>query len=95
MFVILDGRFEVETDDGAMTADRGFLGEEAARATLMAALRHARCSPHEPVGILSHHLVMDEAAWDFLRSLLERARAMSGVEVRAASRIFASREARP
>ena len=74
---------------------RGFLGEEAARATLMAALRHARCSPHEPVGILSHHLVMDEAAWDFLRSLLERARAMSGVEVRAASRIFASREARP
>ena len=29
----------------------------------------------EPVGILSHHLAMDEAAWDFLRSLLGRVRA--------------------
>jgi hypothetical protein len=74
---------------------RRFVGEEPALAVLMTALRHARCSLYEPVGVLSHHLVMDEAAWDFLRSLLERARTMSGVEVRAASRIFASREARP
>lgn len=75
--------------------NRRFVGEETALAVLMAALRHARCSSHEPVGVLSHHLVMDETAWDFLRSLLERAGTMSGVEVRAASRIFASREARP
>lgn len=74
---------------------RGFVGGATALAMLTAALRHARCSSNEPIGVLSHHLVMDEAAWDFLRSLLERARTMSGVEVRAASRIFASREARP
>jgi hypothetical protein len=74
---------------------RGFVGEETALAALMAALRHARQSSHEPVGVLSHHLVMDEAAWDFLRSLLEKAGATSGVEVRAARRVFASREARP
>jgi hypothetical protein len=74
---------------------RGFIGEEAALAALMVALRHARQLSHEPVGVLSHHLVMDEAAWDFLRSLLEKAGAMSGVEVRAARRVFASREARP
>jgi hypothetical protein len=68
---------------------RAFVGEETALAALMAALRGARQSSHEPVGVLSHHLVMDEAAWDFLRSLLEKARAMSGVEVRAARRVFA------
>jgi hypothetical protein len=74
--------------------ERGFVGEEAALGVLVAALHDARCASNEPVGVLSHHLAMDEAGWDFLRSLLERARTMSGVEIRAAHRIFASREAR-
>ncbi|MBS0221515.1 MAG: polysaccharide deacetylase family protein [Proteobacteria bacterium] len=74
---------------------RGFVGEAAALTALVMALDTARHSSNEPVGVLSHHLVMDEAAWDFLRSLLERARTMSGVEVRAGSRLFKSREARP
>lgn len=73
---------------------RGFVGEAAALTALVAALEAARRSS-EPVGVLSHHLVMDEAAWDFLRSLLEKARTMSGVEVRAGGCLFRSREARP
>jgi peptidoglycan/xylan/chitin deacetylase (PgdA/CDA1 family) len=72
----------------------GFLGEEAALAVLVRALGEARRRSGEPVGVLSHHLAMDEGAWDFLRSLLGRARATTGIEMRAAHRIFRSREAR-
>jgi len=73
---------------------RGFVGTEAALATLVMALGAARSASEEPIGVLSHHLAMDEAGWDFLRSLLGRTRTMSGVEMRAAKRVFASREAR-
>jgi hypothetical protein len=73
---------------------RGFVGEEAALAALVRALGEARTRSGEPVGVLSHHLAMDEGGWDFLRSLLGRARATTGIEMRAAHRIFASREAR-
>jgi hypothetical protein len=73
---------------------RRFLGEEAALAVLVRALGEARRHSDEPVGVLTHHLAMDEGAWDFLRSLLGRARATTGIEMRAAHRIFASREAR-
>ncbi|MBN9488178.1 MAG: polysaccharide deacetylase family protein [Alphaproteobacteria bacterium] len=73
---------------------RGFVGTEAALATLVMALGAARSASEEPIGMLSHHLAMDEAGWDFLRSLLGRTRTMSGVEMRAAKRVFASREAR-
>ncbi len=72
---------------------RGFVGEEAALAALVRALAAARTSG-EPVGVLSHHLAMDERGWDFLRSLMGRARTTSGVELRTARGIFASREAR-
>ncbi len=73
---------------------RGFVGEEAALAVLVHALGESRSRSGEPVGVLTHHLAMDERGWDFLRSLLGRARATSGIEIRAAHRIFASREAR-
>jgi len=72
---------------------RGFVGEDAALATLVRALGAGRITG-EPVGVLSHHLAMDEGAWDFLRSLMGRARTMPGVTLPAAHRIFASREAR-
>jgi hypothetical protein len=72
---------------------RGFVGEDAALATLVRALGAGRITG-EPVGVLSHHLAMDEGAWDFLRSLMGRARTMPGVMLPAAHRIFASREAR-
>lgn len=75
-------------------AGRGFIGEEAALAVLVRALGESRRRSGEPVGVLSHHLAMDERGWDFLRSLLGRARATTSIQMRAAHRIFASREAR-
>lgn len=45
---------------------RLFVGEAEALTRLCAAL-----DPEEPIGILSHHLVMDEAGWRFLEDLLD------------------------
>jgi hypothetical protein len=45
---------------------RLFVGEAAALGQLAAAL-----DPDEPIGILSHHLAMDEPGWRFLERLLE------------------------
>jgi peptidoglycan/xylan/chitin deacetylase (PgdA/CDA1 family) len=73
---------------------RGFVGEEAALTALVAALRHSRTATGEPVGLLSHHLAMDERAWDFLSMLLGSAKKTPGIGVRAAGMLFASREAR-
>lgn len=44
---------------------RLFVGEAAALERLCAVL-----DPEEPIGLLSHHLVMDEAGWAFLDRLL-------------------------
>lgn len=78
---------------------RGFVGEEFALAALVAALAAARTSDAVPIGILSHHLAMDEGAWDFLRSLWERLSGAgiagkAGLRTPAARELFASREAR-
>jgi len=72
---------------------RGFAGEEACLGALVAALSRSRAQTSEPVGLLSHHLVMDGGAWDFLRSFWERTKTMSGMRVRSAHELFASREA--
>ena len=72
---------------------RGFVGEQTALDMLVAALVRARTEKAEPVGILSHHLAMDEGAWDFLVSLWGRAREMQAVRTPAAHELFASREA--
>lgn len=77
---------------------RGFVGEEFALAALIAALQESRTSEGKadatPVGVLSHHLAMDEGAWDFLRSLWGRVSGKAGVRIPAAREFFASREAR-
>ncbi len=73
---------------------RGFVGLEAALDTLVRALQTSRTSTGEPVGLLSHHLAMDEGAWDFLRSILGRVPTMSGLRIHPAQGLFASREAR-
>jgi len=75
---------------------RGFIGEAAALGVVVRALGQARQTETgaEPVGVLSHHLAMDEPGWDFLRSFLERTNTMSGVEMRASRSLFASQEAR-
>ncbi|MDI1284124.1 MAG: polysaccharide deacetylase family protein [Reyranella sp.] len=71
----------------------GFTGEEACLAVLVASLSRSRTESGEPVGILSHHLAMDGGAWDFLRLLWERTRAMSGMRVRSARELFAAKKA--
>jgi hypothetical protein len=73
---------------------RGFVGGEAALAILVGTLQAARASKGEPIGILTHHLAMDDKAWDFLLSLLGRARTTPGLTFHPAHTLFASREAR-
>jgi hypothetical protein len=62
----------VHVDLVAWNGDRGFIGEEAALRGLIGHL-HARRSEgvdaEEPTGILTHHLVQDEATDTFLRKL--------------------------
>jgi hypothetical protein len=62
----------VHVDLVAWTGDRGFIGEEAALRGLIGHLRARRSAgvdAEEPTGILSHHLVQDEATDTFLRKL--------------------------
>ncbi len=73
---------------------RAFVGHDAAVAALVEALRHSRSATGEPVGLLSHHLAMDEGAWDFLRSFVGKAKKLPGVKLCSARDLFASREAR-
>ncbi len=67
---------------------RAFVGEAAALSALVAALVRARTASHEPVGVLSHHLAMDGEAWDFLRSMLEKATKLPGLRIRPARELF-------
>jgi hypothetical protein len=62
---------------------RLFVGETAALARLVAGL-----DADEPVGILSHHLAMDEAGWTFLDRLLGVLGAHPGARLCAASELF-------
>ena len=53
--------------------ERGFAGEETVLRLLVDHLRSRRlgevASPGEPIGLLTHHLVMDEPAWAFVGAL--------------------------
>ncbi len=60
---------------------RRFVGEDAALAALEQALVASRTGTDEPIGILSHHLAMDEGAWDFLNSLWVRISSMPGLKI--------------
>ena len=71
--------------------ERRFAGEDACLAILVESLARSRTGSGEPVGILSHHLVMDGRAWDFLRSLWEKTRTMSAMRVRSAHALFVAR----
>ena len=73
---------------------RRFVGEAAALAALEQALVASRTGTDEPVGVLSHHLAMDEGAWDFLNSLWVRISNMPGLKITSAHDLFASREPR-
>jgi hypothetical protein len=73
---------------------RRFVGEDAALAALEQALAASRAGTDEPIGILSHHLAMDEGAWDFLNSLWEKMSSMPGLKMMPAHDLFASWEPR-
>jgi hypothetical protein len=73
---------------------RRFAGAEAVLGAFARALVSARTGSDEPLGLLTHHLAMDEAAWDFLNSFWERVGGTPDIGIAAANRLFASREAR-
>lgn len=69
----------------------GFLGAEATLARIvahLAARRSGSADADEPTGLLSHHLVHDEKAWDFLATYLERTRAHRAVRWLSAAAAF-------
>jgi hypothetical protein len=63
--------------------DRLFVGEVAALERLIAVL-----DPDEPIGILSHHLAMDEPGWRFLDQLLGMLAAHPGAVLCSAGELF-------
>jgi hypothetical protein len=70
---------------------RGFVGTEAATALIaghLAARRERRADPKEPTGILTHHLVHDDACWDFLTELVYRLSRLAGVRWLVGTAIF-------
>jgi hypothetical protein len=74
--------------------NRRFVGAETALHKMAASLTQSRIDSGEPVGLLSHHLEMDEGAWEFLKSLLGKAISTPDMTLKPARSLFASREAR-
>lgn len=56
----------------AWRTTRGYVGDETALALVTSHLRERRMgqTKDEPTGIMTHHLVHDEACWTFLRTLV-------------------------
>lgn len=73
---------------------RRFAGTETVLEAFRQALAAARQGTDEPVGILSHHLAMDEAAWDFLSSFWGIMKGTPGIRMTPAHDLFVSLEAR-
>ncbi|HEY7688700.1 MAG TPA: hypothetical protein VH835_08410 [Dongiaceae bacterium] len=70
---------------------RGFVGEAAALSLItghLAARREGRADPDEPTGLLTHHLVQDEACWSFLGDFVYRLSACKGARWLAGTTIF-------
>lgn len=84
------GRLDVHVDLVDWRGTRGFVGAGAALAGLLAQLRDRRkTAGGGPVGILTHHLIMDDPAASFLRrlaALIEEHRAARWVGVEEAVR---------
>lgn len=75
----------------AWRSDRGFVGETAALASLVAHLagrREGKLDSAEASGIMTHHLVHDEAAWRFLERLLETTQQHPAVHWLSAAEAF-------
>jgi hypothetical protein len=64
---------DVHVDLVAWRGGRGFIGTGAALGGLVFHLRQARlgaAGPSKPIGVLTHHLIMDEAAAAFLDRMI-------------------------
>jgi hypothetical protein len=71
--------------------DRQFIGAEAAIALAVGHLaqrRQGNADAKEPTGLLTHHLVMDDAAYAFTGEFLARSAAHPAVHWRSAREIF-------
>jgi peptidoglycan/xylan/chitin deacetylase (PgdA/CDA1 family) len=71
---------------------RGFIGLEAAidlAVGHLAARRQGRAAAGEPTGLLTHHLVLEDAAFDFTAEFLARTAQHPAVQWRSAGDIFA------
>ena len=82
----------VHVDLVAWKAGRGFIGEEAALRGLLEHLQSRRLSVvsrDEPTGILTHHLVQDQATDDFLARLTARCCSHPAARWLGAAKIFA------
>src|SRR5204862_214967 len=70
---------------------RKFLGSDATTKLLVEQLRLRRCgqmSASDPIGLLTHHLVMDDEAWRFAAELLRFLNTHSAAELVPADRLF-------
>lgn len=72
---------------------RGFLGENSvlAQATNhLKARRLGACDANEPTGLLTHHLVHDDACWTFVETFLEHINTHQAARVISAAEAFAA-----
>ncbi|MDP6786812.1 MAG: polysaccharide deacetylase family protein [Rhodospirillales bacterium] len=77
---LIQGNCHVDIVD--WRGSRGFVGEEAALAAIVDHLawrRRCEADAEEATGILTHHLVMDDACWAFLATLMARTQAHRAV----------------
>jgi hypothetical protein len=75
----------------AWRRDRRFIGADAAIERIVAHLsarREGACDASEPTGLLTHHLVFDESAFDFVAALLDATRAHPGAEWLSVAQCF-------
>ncbi|MFQ5786221.1 MAG: polysaccharide deacetylase family protein, partial [Alphaproteobacteria bacterium] len=75
----------------AWRTTRGFVGVETALGLALAHLRARRrgiVDDDEPTGLLSHHLVHDAAAWEFIAAFVETTRAHAGARWLGADQAF-------
>lgn len=64
-----DHRLDTHVDPIAWRGDRGFIGWQAAADAIATECDRRAASP-TPIGILTHHLMQDEATWSFLDTFL-------------------------
>jgi len=75
----------------AWRRERAFIGAHAAierLVTHLRARRERRCDADEPTGLLTHHLVFDDAAWAFLDALFRLLREHDAVSWLDVTRAF-------